>query len=56
MGNHTANCQVTTYIYPNLTGDGNYLNRGYAGNLTEGNSYYHLRNNEASITVNSCGS
>ncbi|GAA4235410.1 hypothetical protein GCM10022254_42670 [Actinomadura meridiana] len=54
MGNHTSNCQVTTYIYPHLTGDGNYLNRGYAGNLTEGNSYYHLRNNEASITINSC--
>ncbi|GIG92305.1 hypothetical protein [Plantactinospora endophytica] len=55
MGNHTANCNVTTWISPGFTGpygdwrDNNWLSPGHAGNL---NGY--LRNNEASINVNNC--
>ncbi|MEU2131241.1 hypothetical protein [Streptomyces sp. NPDC018352] len=49
MGNNTVNCHVTTFYSPRFKGDSNWLHAGRAGNLTSG-----LRNNEASIRVDSC--
>ncbi|MFI1753594.1 hypothetical protein [Streptomyces sp. NPDC020571] len=49
MGNNTTNCHVTTFVSPNFTGDANWLHAGHAGNLNS-----RLRNNEASIRVDSC--
>jgi hypothetical protein len=49
MTDATSNCNVTTWYSPNSTGPFNWLKPDEAGNLTSG-----LRNNEASISANSC--
>jgi|SwirhisoilCB2_FD_contig_31_17241617_length_1042_multi_8_in_0_out_0_1 hypothetical protein len=50
IGNYTANCGSTTWVYPNAGGDWNWVPHGRGGNL---NSY--LRNNEESFNpVASC--
>ncbi|HEY9438575.1 MAG TPA: hypothetical protein VIS29_07970 [Streptomyces sp.] len=49
MGNNTTNCHVATFYSTSFRGDANWLHAGHAGNLTSG-----LRNNEASIRVDSC--
>ncbi|MFB7211211.1 hypothetical protein [Streptomyces sp. NPDC056255] len=49
MGNNTTNCRVRVFYSPGFTGDSNWLTAGHAGNLN-GN----LRNNDASIRVESC--
>ncbi len=55
MEDGTPNCNVTTWVYPNYVGDYNYLNPGEGGNLTPNSADpQQLRNNEASISVNSC--
>lgn len=51
----TPNCNVTTWVSPNYVGNYNYLNAGWGGNLTPNSADpQQLRNNEASINVNSC--
>lgn len=49
MGNNTTNCHVTTWYSPNWGGNWNWLDSGWAGNLNSS-----LRNNEASININTC--
>jgi hypothetical protein len=49
MADNTGNCNVTTWVYPNYTGDFNWLKPMWWGNLTS-----TLRNNEASISYNNC--
>ncbi|MGW7376781.1 hypothetical protein DEJ48_04040 [Streptomyces venezuelae] len=49
MGNNTTNCHVATFVSPNFQGDANWLHAGHGGNLNS-----TLRNNEASIRVDSC--
>jgi hypothetical protein len=49
MADNTSTCNVTTWVYPNYTGDFNWLKPMYWGNLTS-----TLRNNEASISYNNC--
>lgn len=49
MADNTGNCNVTTWVYPNYTGDFNWLEPMWWGNLTS-----TLRNNEASISYNNC--
>jgi hypothetical protein len=49
MADNTSNCNVTTWVYPNYTGDFNWLKPMWWGNLTT-----TLRNNEASISYNNC--
>jgi hypothetical protein len=49
MADNTGNCNVTTWVYPNFTGDFNWLKPMFWGNLTS-----NLRNNEASISYNNC--
>lgn len=52
MADDTSNCHVTTWVYPGYTGDFNWLNAFWGGNLTSGS--IPLRNNEASINTNTC--
>lgn len=52
MANDTINCHVTTWVSPGYTGDYNWLNALWGGNLTSGS--IPLRNNEASINTNNC--
>ena len=49
MADNTSDCNVTTWVDPNYTGAFNWLEPGWWGNLTS-----NLRNNEASISYNSC--
>ncbi|MEV7710859.1 peptidase inhibitor family I36 protein [Streptomyces sp. NPDC088270] len=49
MGNHTTNCHVAVFYSPGFKGDANWLHAGHAGNLNSA-----LRNNNASIRVDSC--
>ncbi|MER8088870.1 peptidase inhibitor family I36 protein [Streptomyces sp. NPDC058316] len=49
MGNNTTNCHVTVFYSPSFKGDSNWLHAGHAGNLNT-----RLRNNDASIRVDSC--
>jgi hypothetical protein len=49
MANNTGDCNVTTWVNPGYTGAFNWLEPPYWGNLTS-----NLRNNEASISYNSC--
>ncbi|MEV0784930.1 hypothetical protein AB0I52_18535 [Streptomyces sp. NPDC050423] len=49
MGNNTTNCHVAVFYSPGWKGDANWLHAGYAGNLNG-----DLRNNNASIRVDSC--
>jgi hypothetical protein len=49
MADNTGNCNVTTWVDPNFTGNFNWLEPMFWGNLTSG-----LRNNEASISYNNC--
>jgi len=48
----TSNCNVTTWVSPNYTGDWNWLKPASGGNLSQGS--IPLRNNEASISENNC--
>jgi hypothetical protein len=50
MVNNTPDCNVTTWVDPNYTGDFNWLWPTFWGNLTS-----TLHNNEASISYNTCG-
>jgi hypothetical protein len=55
MENGTPNCNVTTWVYPNYVGDFNWLSPGEGGNLSpNANDPQQLRNNEASIDLNTC--
>jgi hypothetical protein len=49
MGDNSVNCNTTTWVGTNYTGDFNWLKPGWEGNLTGS-----LRNNEASISSNNC--
>jgi hypothetical protein len=49
MGDATAGCNVTTWFSPGFVGPFNWLEPGWAGNLTA-----NLRDNEASISYNHC--
>lgn len=49
MGNATEGCNVTTFFKPGFAGPFNWLDPGWAGNLTS-----NLRDNEASISYNHC--
>lgn len=49
MGNNTTNCHVAVFYSPGFKGDANWLHAGRAGNLNG-----DLRNNDASIRVDSC--
>jgi hypothetical protein len=48
----SSNCNVTTWVSPNYTGDWNWLKPASGGNLSQGS--IPLRNNEASISENNC--
>ena len=48
----TDNCNVTTWVSPNYTGNWNWLGPSNGGNLST--SGIVLRNNEASISENNC--
>lgn len=49
MGDGTEGCNVTTWYSPDFVGPFNWLYPGWAGNLTS-----NLRDNESSISYNSC--
>jgi|ERR1022692_206074 Peptidase inhibitor family I36 len=51
MADNTPNCNVTTWVDTNYTGDFNWLKPMFWGNLTS-----TLHNNEASISYNNCSS
>jgi Peptidase inhibitor family I36 len=49
MSNGTLHCHVTTWVDPHEQGAYNWLDADWGGNLTS-----QLRNNEASININTC--
>ncbi|MQY05318.1 hypothetical protein [Actinomadura macrotermitis] len=60
MGNHTANCLVSTYISTSFTGDYDTLHVGWAGNLSDDEFWNGqmtingLHNDNASIRAYNC--